>query len=527
MKYIHYCRKSTDDDEHQVLSLESQDRENVRRFGNDPDIEIIGTLIESKSAKYPGRAQFNEMLDRIERGKADGIIAWDPDRLARNSVDGGRIIYLLDTGKLKDLKFSTYTFENTAQGKFMLQIIFANAKYHVDALSNNVKRGNRTKVENGWLPNAAPVGYLNRREEGVLPIVPDPERFALVRRLFEIAMTRAFTVPQLREEARRWGLTTRARKRRGGSPVSISGLYRVLTNPFYAGILEWEGHSYPGKHEAMLTVAEFEAVQIALGRKVAPRAKHHTWTYTGLFLCVCGLSITASEIRNRFGTKYIYYHCTRRRGGEYCREPYLRLPQLEATLRQFVAELTLSSNLHEWALQKVRGDAASAESVMKVKRAALERGRAGNEIAMRNLRHLRTREQITEAEFVEDRAALEKERIGLDQELQRLGPENALEPEQYFVSFSVHALSWWDEGDEEIRKIIVKTAGLNPVMAGGELKIDAAFPFRRWKNPADLSELCTALNDVRTLDAAALADFVVAIRELEERRQRIGGNLTA
>lgn len=28
-----------------------------------------------------------------------GIILWHPDRLARNSIDGGQIVYLLDTGK--------------------------------------------------------------------------------------------------------------------------------------------------------------------------------------------------------------------------------------------------------------------------------------------------------------------------------------------------------------------------------------------------------------------------------------------
>src|ERR1700682_5692764 len=73
-------------------------------------------------------------------GEEDGITAWHPARLARNSVDGGRVIYLLDSGKLKDLKFATYTFENTPQGKFMLQIVFANSKYYVDSLSENVKR---------------------------------------------------------------------------------------------------------------------------------------------------------------------------------------------------------------------------------------------------------------------------------------------------------------------------------------------------------------------------------------------------
>ena len=55
-----------------------------------------------------------------------------PDRLARNSVDGGLIIYLLDQGHVKDLKFANFTFENSSQGKFMLQIMFGYSKYYVD-----------------------------------------------------------------------------------------------------------------------------------------------------------------------------------------------------------------------------------------------------------------------------------------------------------------------------------------------------------------------------------------------------------
>ena len=73
-------------------------------------------------------------------------------RLARNSIDGGQIIYLLDRGSLKDLKFATQSFENNPQGKFMLSITFGYSKYYVDALSENVKRGNRAKVERGWRP---------------------------------------------------------------------------------------------------------------------------------------------------------------------------------------------------------------------------------------------------------------------------------------------------------------------------------------------------------------------------------------
>src|SRR5271165_2589041 len=108
-RYFVYCRKSTDDDDHQVLSLESQ-RQELRRFAEREKLQIVDAKEEARSAKYPGRPVFNELLHRIERGEADGILAWHPDRLARNSLDGGRLIYLLDLGNLSSLKFPTYTF---------------------------------------------------------------------------------------------------------------------------------------------------------------------------------------------------------------------------------------------------------------------------------------------------------------------------------------------------------------------------------------------------------------------------------
>jgi len=130
IRYIAYCRKSTDEADKQVLSIEAQIAE-VKEFATRENIRIVEVITESRTAKQPGRLEFGRMMKMIERGEADGIVSWHPDRLARNSVDGGQIIYLLDTGKLLDLKFPSFWFENTPQGKFMLNIAFGQSKYYV------------------------------------------------------------------------------------------------------------------------------------------------------------------------------------------------------------------------------------------------------------------------------------------------------------------------------------------------------------------------------------------------------------
>ena len=102
-KYFLYARKSTDEPDRQILSIEAQITE-LKEFAERENLNIVKEFIESQTAKIPGRPIFNEMIKRIESGEASGILAWHPDRLARNSIDGGKIIYLIDTEKITALK---------------------------------------------------------------------------------------------------------------------------------------------------------------------------------------------------------------------------------------------------------------------------------------------------------------------------------------------------------------------------------------------------------------------------------------
>jgi hypothetical protein len=115
-KFFLYARKSTDVEDKQVLSIDAQLTE-LREFAKRENLNIAQEFIEKQSAKIPGRPIFNEMMKRIEKGDADCILSWHPDRLARNSVDGGKIVYFLDIGLLASLKFPQFWFGKYATGQ--------------------------------------------------------------------------------------------------------------------------------------------------------------------------------------------------------------------------------------------------------------------------------------------------------------------------------------------------------------------------------------------------------------------------
>lgn len=91
LKYFVYCRKSTEAEDRQILSIDSQINE-LKRHAAKKGLNIVAVLTEAKSAKALGRPVFNSMMERLYRGEADGILCWKLDRLARNPVDGGATV---------------------------------------------------------------------------------------------------------------------------------------------------------------------------------------------------------------------------------------------------------------------------------------------------------------------------------------------------------------------------------------------------------------------------------------------------
>lgn len=184
-KYVMYLRRSTKDKYHQERSIKDQKSE-CEALCNREGIKPVKILIEEESAKKSGkRSIFTEMIEDIKKGRYNSIIAWHPDRLARNMKDGGEIIDLIDNGKIIDLKFPTFTFTRDTNGIMTLGFQFVLAKSYVDNLSTASKRGTTKIVQEGKAPIYPKYGYIKSQERYYRP---DGKNFELIRKAFEMGI---------------------------------------------------------------------------------------------------------------------------------------------------------------------------------------------------------------------------------------------------------------------------------------------------------------------------------------------------
>ncbi len=344
-QYFLYARKSTDVEDKQVLSIEAQLAE-LRNYAKTENLSIVEEIVEKQSAKSPGRPLFNSMLSRIEAGEANGIIGWHPDRLSRNSVDGGRIIYLLDTGRISTLKFPTFWFKSTPQGKFMLNIAFGQSKYYVDSLAENTKRGLRQKVRRGEFPSCAPIGYIN--DVRTKSIAVDKKRSVIIRQAFELYARGDSRLEDISTFLAEQGLVARGGKRFHKDRINF-----ILHNPFYYGHFRYLGETYEGKHQPVITKQLFDQVQVILQTRGRP---YQTPTYESQALCgllrcgTCNMMITGEEKtkhqKNGNEHHYVYYHCTKKSKTIRCSERPVAEGELARQLSSLIKQPALSPS---WA----------------------------------------------------------------------------------------------------------------------------------------------------------------------------------
>ena len=329
----------------------------LRDFAKQNSIFVVKEYYESKTAKGPGREVFNEMLGEIEKGIAQGILAWNPDRLARNSIDGGRVIYLVDTGKITTLKFPTFWFEPTPQGKFMLSVAFGQAKYYTDNLRENILRGIRQKIRRGELSAKAPLGYFN--EPRLRTIEPDRKTFGKVKECLGAFATGKFTLTGIQRKMFSLGLVGKT-----GKPLALASVEHILTNPFYYGHFQYRGEVHAGSHKPMISKKLFDQIQEALVANGKPRKKRgpKDFQFMGFATCgVCGYAITAERHIKKSGLKFVYYRCTHKSKTIACTENrFLREEALAEQVKGLCQKVSLPDEWREKYLARLESEQAES-----------------------------------------------------------------------------------------------------------------------------------------------------------------------
>jgi len=475
MRYLLYARKSTDEEDRQILSIEAQVTE-VKEYAIKENLQIVQEFIESKSAKMPGRPIFNEMINLLEHGNADAILAWHPDRLARNSLDGGKIIYLIDKGIINDLKFPTYRFDNTAQGKFMLSIAFGQSKYYIDNLSENIKRGIRQKVRNGVYPSLAPVGYLNDPKSR--NIIIDIAKAPLVRKIFELYATSDYTLERLRDTITSQGFRTTNDKVIGASKLRL-----IITNPFYYGMFKYWNELFEGTHEPIITKKLFEKCQSVLKKRGKSRQSKRTFVFRGFMRCgECGRMITA-EIHKKF----TYYRCTKRNTA--CSQKYIREEALIRQTRGIFQKVSLRDDWTANILKELEKDKAHNVQPSRPHQQNLEHEIDTIESKINRLIDLYLEGGISKDIYTKKKDELLNKKKSLQESIRDFadGGNNWFEQARSFVTLLNRANYIYREGNLESQKEFLEKIGSNFILKERRLNFSAEGTLRPYLQNAPFS----------------------------------------
>ena len=328
----------------------------LRPYGGQNGFSIDEEFTDIETAKKPGRPGFNAMLRHVEKNPACRVILVEKtDRLYRNLADAGRVeemgleVHLVKPGQI--ISKASGAADKHRHGMDVLD-----AKRYSDNLSEEARKGMRTKAGQGLWPSYAPMGYRNTEgDDGKRIIVPDPVLGPMVTNAYEWFATGEYSLQRLARKAYEEGF--RFRKSRDKVPVTT--LHKILRNPIYMGEFDFCGVRYQGRHEPLVTRVVWDRVQEILdGRcKKKHRKITHEFAYSGMVNCGhCGCSLVGEVKKQR----YVYYHCTGYRGN--CGERYTREEILEQEFASRLGEVVLPGEILRWLEEELVESEKAAEA---------------------------------------------------------------------------------------------------------------------------------------------------------------------
>lgn len=485
-RYIVYARRSSESEDRQVASTHDQIEAMKKVVDRDDDkYRIVKTYEEQKSGFIPyKREKFDEMINLIRSGKANGIITWKLSRLSRNPEEAGIIMGMLQRGLIQHIRTVNRHWLPT-DNIINPSVEFAMSNQSSIETSTDTKRGMREKAERGWSPHSQLVmGYMHISYyvPGVDPeIAKDPTTFELFREgIMHIIEGRKEP-----REALRWltaqGLRVKRTLHHPEHPMPYSSFYRTLGDRFYLGEFVFKGKLYYGKHQKMFTEEEWDKLQFVLGRKDRPRPKRHFFPFSGLMHCgECGASIvgdpTIKILKDGTVRKYLHYRCSKRKGP--CSQKTISKPNIDKAFLEFLGSIKIPNSFHQWAIKQLQDEQMNE---VQSRQLAIERNRILFDEVEKKLDMLidmKLSQQLSEDEYNLKRNKLEKEKnvlkILLDESQNR--QDEWIKKLDKKLDFAKTAKAKFESNIPEVQKEIMFNLGSNYILYDRKVTLDIDSP---------------------------------------------------
>lgn len=517
LKFIVYLRRSQDREDQQTASIPAQKRE-LQEFAIKNKLNIVDILQEDMSAYHPGRPIFNKMIHMIENGEANAVLAWSTSRVSRNAEDAGKFIQMISDGKILELRTTNKVYLNNADDIFVLHIALSMDQKSSDEKKQYVYTGNRQRISEGNYPGTAKQGYLNFIDpiSKVKSIIIDEVRFPLIQSAFNKILYEGYTP----KEALKWlndnGYKTRLTAETGNKPINASSWYRMLSDEFYYGYINRKEGAGWGKHKPMISIAEYDKLQVILGRKNRPTTIKHEFPYKDLLKCGgCGGSVTAhlkirvicanckekfaktatrsecpycktslKTMKNPKSYEYVYYNCTKKVTPT-CTEGSIRSSTLETDFINLLNRFKISEDYKNLAIEFLNENSDVDLKVNEAVEQNLLKQVQDIKTELKNLLKLKisplnsTGELLSDESFKDQKTELEKKLKDSEELLTDNGQQFKEKVEEAIeaFNFATYATYWFNEGTPKQKTEIMRKLGLKLEIKDRKLHIYGETPY--------------------------------------------------
>jgi len=468
-------------------SLDAQ-KDAIAQFATRNNLAIIKWFEETETAAKQGRPVFNDMLAQLRKGKATGLIIHKIDRSSRNFHDWLAVLDLPTHGV--DVYSASDNLDiKSRSGRLAANIQALFAEDYIFNLKEEIRKGQRGRLKQGYFPWAAPPGYVNNGK-GKLK-TPCPRVAPLIKQAFALYASRQHSYETLLTEMYKRGL----RNTRGGR-LTLCGLGNILQNPFYIGLIHMKssGQTYQGQHEAIVPVSTWKEVQRIRQEKSGPKSTRHGHLFQGIFRCgLCDKPMVPEKQKG-----HVYYRC-KRLG---CDTKTIREELLDDAVKAELATLKPSPKTEGRAKTAKADQKAAAE--FEARQQSLQLRINDEEARLERLTDLLIDNTITEDVYHEKKRSVELRLIDLRDQLSKLPNPHQLRAEDEAVAELMNNLTGlYEMANRAEKRMIVENVWPNRTVS---VKKPAFEPYS-WVERAGIGDTLLDSADARDKDRTNVSNL--------------------